>query len=423
MTVVKNIVRGVSLPIQHSVLAQLGSNVNFFNTRVFWDNTETDPVVDKDSELTNYFKQVKMVALNSAGQEVHTFATWNSPLVVGATDGSLGQAMAKLPKLYVKIEYDANGYIEAYTLRSTPATGFTLHECFWDYDLMDGSKGRDYIYVGSYEGDIADGKLHSRSGVVSTGGETMGTFRTAAQATFTDGNGHLLDFYTQELIQLLFYAYYGTRDSQTALPGYTERSAYNEADFRNNGRTDILTTINGSVDAQTGVGELDADLAEGWRDEGRGTAIANRFLFIENIFGGKWKFLDGCSFDGRLEQKKTAFVHPDPRVFTSVDADILTNYIDLNVDLLSADTTSWIGGVGRGFIPLAALGADSAKYYCDLFYSYLSDAAARNHLRSVLAGGRLYNGSVAGLAARSSVYSLAHAYSYSGCRLMYKPNL
>ncbi len=399
---------------------RLGSKLNYFNTRVFWDNTETDPVVDKDSELTNYFKQVKMVALNAAGQEVHTFATWNSPLVVGATDGSLGQVMAKLPKLYVKIEYDANGYIEAYTLRSTPATGFTLHECFWDYDLMDGSKGRDYIYVGSYEGYSDGSKLNSISGVVSTGSLRMNQFRDLAEATFTDGNGHQLDFYTQELIQLLFYAYYGTRDSQTILPGYTERAAYNAADFRNNGRTDILTTVNGYVNAQTEAGELDADLAAGWRTDGRGTAIANRFLFIENIFGAKWKFLDGCSFDGRVGAKKTAFVHPDPRVFTSVDADILTNYIDLNIDVLTADTTNWIGGVGRGFIPLAALEANSAKYYCDVFYSYLSDAAANNFLRSVLAGGYLASGSNAGLAARRSTNSLADSHSYYGSRLCYK---
>ena len=402
---------------------QQGTKLNYFNTRVEWDNTETDPAVDVSAEMLNYFRQIKMVALNAAGEEVHTFATWNSPTVTGATDGSLGQVTSKLPKLYVKIEYDVNGYITAYTLRSTPAIGFTLHECFWDYDLMDGTKGRDYIYVGSYEGYISGGKLHSRSGVVSTGSQIMSAFRTAAQATFTDGNGHQLDFYTQELIQLLFYAYYGTRDSQTALPGYTERAVYNGADFRKNGRTDILTTVNGYVNAQTGVGELDADLAAGWQADGRGTAIANRFLFIENIFGAKWKFLDGCSFDGRVGAKKTAWVHPDPRKFTSVDADVLTNYIDLNIDVLTAVTTSWIGGVGRGFIPLAALGADSEKYYCDFFYSYLSDAANRNYLRSVLAGGSMYDGTDAGLAARLSVNSLAISSASRGSLLMYKPNL
>ena len=133
-------------------LVKQGSLSNQFNFSVSWDNTETDPAVDVDGSMLNYFKQIKQVGLNDAGQEIHTFATWNSPITTGATDGSLGQVMAKLPKLYVKINYDANGYIESYTLRSTPATGFTLHECFWDYDAMDGSKGRDHIYVGSYEG-------------------------------------------------------------------------------------------------------------------------------------------------------------------------------------------------------------------------------------------------------------------------------
>lgn len=400
----------------------LGSGLNFsFESKVYWDNTESDPTVDIEGDMLNYFRQIKQVGLNDAGQEIHTFATWNIPVTTGATDGSLGQVMSRLPKLYVKIEYDVNGYINSYTLRSTPAAGFTLHECFWDYDAMDGSKGRDYIYVACYEGDSFGGKLHSRSGVVSTGNLRMDQFRALATSTFSVPGGHLLDFYTQELIQLLFYAYFGTRDSQTALPGYTERAAFNAAEFRKNGRTDILTTVNGYVNAQTGEGQEDADLSAGWLDQGRGTAIANRFCFIENIFGAKWKFLDGCSFDGRTTAKKTAWVHPDPRVFTSVDADVL-NYIDLDVDLVSVATTAWIGAVGRGFVPLSYTGADATRYYCDLFYSYLADSS-RNYLRSVRAGGSLYLGSDAGLAARSSINSLAYAYSYIGSRLCFKPNL
>lgn len=400
-------------------LVKQGSLSNQFNFSVSWDNTEPDPTVDTDGSMLNYFKQIKQVGLNDAGQEIHTFATWDNPITTGATDGSLGQVMAKLPKLYVKFEYDENGYITAYTLRSIPAAGFQLHECFWDYDLKDGSKGRDYIYIGSYEGVSSGGKLQSISGVVSTGNLKMDQFRDLAAATFTDGNGHQLDFYTQELIQLLFYAYYGTRDSQTALPGYTERSVYNAADFRKNGRTDILATVNGYVNAQTGVGEIDNDIAAGWKDEGRGTAIANRFCFIENIFGAKWKFIDGCAFDGRTTARKTAWVHSDPRVFTSVDADILTNYIDLEVDLVSVATTAWIGAVGRGFVPLSSTGADAAKYYCDLFYSYLADSA-HNYLRSVHAGGYLSFGSLAGLATRHSYHSLALPNSNRGSRLCYK---
>jgi len=395
-----------------------------FNTRVYWDNTETDPAVDLDGSMLNYFKQIKQVGLNDAGEEIHTFATWGSPKTTGATDGTNGQVMVKLPKLYVKIEYDVNNYLKAYTLRSTPAPGFTLHECFWDYDAMDGSKGRDEVYVGSYEGYNDGSKLCSISGIVSTGSLRMDQFRDLATARSEKSGDaakewHILDFYTEELIDLLFYAYYGTRDSQTALPGYTERSAYNAADFRNNGRTDILTTVNGYVEAQTETGEEDADLATGWKDEGRGTAIANRFLFIENIFGSKWKFLDGCSFDGRVGEKKTAWVHPDPRVFTSVDADVLTNYIDLDVDLIAVTTTAWIGAVGRGFVPLAALTADSAKYFCDLFYSYLADTA-RDYLRSVRAGGDMNRVSYAGLAARSSSSSLSTTYASYASRLCYK---
>ena len=264
--------------------------------------------------------------------------------------------------------------------------------------------------------------MYSISDVVATGNLRMDQFRDAAAAAFTVTGGHQRDFYSDELFMLLFYAFYGTRDSQTALPGYTERAVYNDADFRKTGRSNILTTVNGSVDAQTGIGEIDEDLAAGWKDEGRGRAIANRFLFVENFYGDKWEFDDGCAFDGRTTARKTAWVHPDPRKFTSVDADVLTNYIDLNVDLVSVATTAWVGAVGRGFVPLSSAGADATKYYCDQFYSYLANREL-NYLRSVRAGGSLTIGSLAGLAARISYYSLAHTDALYGSRLMFKPNL
>lgn len=395
---------------------------------VSWANIETDPDVDVVGTLTPYLKGVKMVGLDNDGIEVAEFATYDSPEVTGATDGTDGQVMVKLPKLWVKKDYDLNGYLTGFSLSNYAKADHTLHPCFWDYDsVTPGTPGRDAIYVGAYEATNASGNiLASVSGVVPLTYINIATFRQRANARSSkisphNNEWHLMDFWTNDLIMLLFYAYYGTRQSQEALPGFTERTAWKAAHMRTTGRSNILTTMNGSVDAD--LAGLDSALSTGWLNQGRGTAIANRFLFIENIFGHIWKFVDGCSADGRIGAKKTMWHTPDPRLFSSDQATILSTYEDLNVDLLSVNTESYIGAVGDGFVPLAAFTADSEKFWCDNFWSYLTDAANRNYLRSVRAGGSLPFGASAGLAARVAANALAYEFADCGARLMYKPNL
>ena len=389
-----------------------------------WTNIESDPDIDVDHPLTPYLEEIKMVGLDNDGTEIAEFATYDSPTVTGNTDGTDGQVMVKFPPLWVERYYDENGYLTGYSLANWPKSGFTLHPCFWDYDsVTPGTLGRDAIYVGAYEATNASGNiLASVSGVVPLTNLTMAVFRQRANARSSkisphNNEWHLMDFWTNDLIMLLFYAYYGTRQSQEALPGFTERTAWNAAHMRTTGRSNILTTMNGSVDAD--LAGLDSALSTGWLNQGRGTAIANRFLFIENIFGHIWKFVDGCSADGRIGAKKTMWHTPDPRLFSSDQATILSTYEDLNVDLLSVNTESYIGAVGDGFVPLAALTADSEKFWCDNFWSYLTDTANRNYLRSVHAGGNLNNGAKAGLAARNANNDLANANANNGARLSY----
>lgn len=394
---------------------------------VSWDNNESDPGVDVVGSLTPYLRGVKMVGLANDGTEIAEFATYDNPTVTGNTDGTDGQVMVKLPKLWVKKDYDLNGYLTGFSLSYYAKADHTLHPCFWDYDsVTPGTLGRDAIYVGAYEATYASGDiLASVSGALPGTSLWVTEFRQRANARSSkisphNNEWHLMDFWTNDLIMLLFYAYYGTRQSQEALPGFTERTLDWFTDKRTTGRSNILTAMNGSVDAD--LAGLDSDLSTGWRDEGRGTAIANRFLFIENIFGHTWKWVDGCSADGRVGAKKTMWHTPDPRLFSSVQYDILGTYEDLNVDLLSVNTESYIGAVGDGFVPMAALTADSEKFWCDYILSHLSDAN-RNYLRSVLAGGGMGGGATAGLAARDVYRGINWSPVNAGARLMYKPNL
>ena len=356
---------------------------------------------------TRYFEDIKVVLLNDAGVEQGDLATWASPQITASTTGP-DQVMVRFPKLYYREFYDSNGYLNGIRIDKVPFSGSILHPKFsW-------GNGRDYIYVGAYEASTVSDMLASVSEQPVTTSVTMAAFESRANAR---GDGwHSYDFWTQHLIELLFYVYYGTRDSQAVLPGYTQASAWDYAYTRQTGRSNILTTANGSVEAQLGVGEDDNDLSAVLS---AGDKIANRFCFIENIFGHIWEFLHGCAVDGRIGKQKTMWATPDYRLFSSTAATVLADYENLNIDLLSVTTTSYIKALGKHLLPVAG-GASSSTYYCALMWSYLTDAANLDYLRSVRAGGRLHHGAIAGLAARVSSHSLTDSNASVGSRLCYE---
>lgn len=82
----------------------------------------------------------------------------------------------------------------------------------------------DKLYIGAYAGYASNSKLYSSSGKTPTVSQTIGTFRTQAQAR---GSGYdLISFYPLTLLQCLFIIRYKSIDSQTALGrGYVDASA------------------------------------------------------------------------------------------------------------------------------------------------------------------------------------------------------
>ncbi|MGD9930127.1 MAG: hypothetical protein AB7U05_08915 [Mangrovibacterium sp.] len=368
-----------------------------------------------DEAQTNdwWLRQIKLVLLADNLTENATLADYDNPQIDGGAvlDGSQGQVMAKLPKLYYREFLDDNGVLVRVDISPVKLLGYACHPKFV---RPDGTE-RDYIYIGAYEASNSGSNvLQSVSGSATLTGQTLATFRSSA---FARGAGwYPYDVWTQHFIQLLFYVYYGTFDSQTALPGYTERTVWNDAYKRNTGRSNVLTSINGSVAAD--LAGLDADLDDAnWRIAEKN--IANRFLFIENIFGHIWKFLDGCAFDGRVAGDNSAYVTNNPDLFTSIDAEITTKYTKLGATLPAAVNENYTQSLQAGFLPKAH-GGGSTTYVTDYFWSYLDDAT-RDYFRVVRAGGILYNGSPAGVAARLSLNGLSLAHSTSGSRLCAAP--
>ena len=400
---------------------------------ISFDNTETTPVMDAKGDLAAYIDSIYACTLDDDGNETRILATPSDPIINSQyTDGSEGQCMVKFPRLWYKYDLDIDGNIQGMFIAGYAKAGYTLHPSFsW-------GDGRKYLYIGMYEGSGAT-KLQSISGIVPVTNITIATSRSRAiarkdGATQNDSNWHIMGFWQQHLIDMLFYAYFETRDSQGALPGYTEESGWDTAKIRNTGRSNILTTMNGSVDAQLEAGEDDEDLT----NLSAGDKIANRFLFIENIFGHIWKFNDGTcyvpefDFDAITEtledngnmwnagwgkDLQAVYHTPDIRLFSSDPTDIRDNYEKLNVVPISVAATASIAKAGRGFVPTIEGGTDTQNW-CARFYSYLS-TTDRPYLRVVRAGGNLNIGASAGVACRCAAVDLSVSAANIGARLCY----
>ena len=136
----------------------------------------------------------------------------------GVTDadissGADGDVMIEFPTYWWKMN-KANADIYAYLSKSKADSNFKA------LSHTVGNTVKNKIYIGAYPGIIIDGRLRSLSGQTPTHTQTIGAFRTAAQA---NGIGYQqFGYYQWLMLQHLFYLRFKNRDSQTALgKGYT----------------------------------------------------------------------------------------------------------------------------------------------------------------------------------------------------------
>ena len=333
-------------------------------------------------------------------------ATLGSPEIPAGADltGASGQVMVRFKKFWYKDYLDVNGNLVEKRWSPAELPGYTLHPFF-----SNGTQIADYAYISAYEAGDDGSKLKSASGVAPLTNVDLATYRSRAEARGSGWHGY--DFWAQDLIQFYFYLVYASLDSQGELPGYTEANDYSSAYKRNTGRSDELLTMNGSVDVDlTGIdSDLDGIVAGGDK-------IANRFLFIENIFGHIWKMLDGVAFDGRVGENNTVWLSKNPADYSSVEAEILADYENQGLNLTGS--SGYISTVYPGFIPKGVAGA-SSSHFGDYFYSYLDDAG-RDYFRLVLAGSHLHYGGFAGVGYRNSHNDLSFDFSSLGLRLCAK---
>lgn len=321
------------------------------------------------------FKDIKpCLLLNGVVQKYlnkNNFAQDESGASVDITSGSAGDVMIEIPKCGVKIATSGN----TLTIKITDnpnATGDGFHY----YAHTRATEGDcDKLYVGAYVGYTSSSKLRSLSGKAPTVNQTIGTFRTQAQA---NGDGYdQISFYPLTLLQCLFLIRYKNRNSQTALgSGYVDASAKT-----NTGATDANGMYYGTTSGTVHV----------------------KFAGIEDFWGNVFYFIDG--------------------IFSDSSRNILTAFQNFN-DTGSGYTsrgqgaTSDIGNymskpqgtTETGFIAKEVNGS-STTYFCD--YAYLSASRLAGF------GGSWSYGDYAGTFLLGVAHSASASNSYCGGRLMY----
>jgi hypothetical protein len=161
---------------------------------------------------------------------------------------------------------------------------------------------------------------------------------------------------------------------------------------------------------------LDADIFtdENWMSANH--IIANRFLFIENIFGHRWKFIDGQTFRCTDGVSPIAYITASPLMFSSTDAFVYANYEAKETGLPFNQDFDYTKNFGALLLPKNYQDSTD-RFSCDTYYLYPSDG---DYFRVVVAGGILSSSGNAGVACRSASTGLGYANASCVSRLCFE---
>jgi hypothetical protein len=292
------------------------------------------------------------------------------------TTGADGDVMIEIPKMAYSMKTVGDYLYVKVTNNPSPTNGTNEDWCFHAHTRSTAGD-RDKLYVGAYLG-WTDGssKLRSLSGKAPTAKQTIGEFRTRAQA---NGTGYdQMAFYPLTLLQCLYLIRYKNRDSQTALGrGFVDGNS-------------AATNTGGANTRGMYYGEATGEQQM-------------KFAGIEDFWGNLYYWIDGL-FSNATRNILTAF---------TAFNDTGSGYADRG-----QGATSNIGNYmsvcqgtsATGFIAKTVAGSNST-YYSD--HAFLAASSLPNF------GGDWAGASSAGGFRFYLAYSAADAYSCIGGRLMF----
>ena len=225
------------------------------------------------SEWDDFFGHYPVLLKN--GLEVgklnpNNFAQFEDGTTADITSGNAGDVMIAFPRRGLTIS----------TSGSTLTISMTDDPDNVDFEYnahTRGSTAKDVFYLGAYKGYVASSKLRSLSGKTITANQTIGTFRTQAQA---NGSGYEQSgFYQLIFRQCMYLLKYKNLNSQTAV-GY----GY------------VLSSHNAAI--ATGGTEawgMDCELIKATNPSYMTDQNHHVKCFgLEDFWGNIWEWIDGC---------------------------------------------------------------------------------------------------------------------------------
>ena len=284
------------------------------------------------------------------------------------TSGADGDVMSEFPKIWWKFETIGTDLYVRYSDAQIDAG----YKCLAH---MRGITEKDKCYISSYLGYDLTSKLRSLSGKTPTGSQTIGAFRTLAQA---NGTGYDQIAYFQLLmLQVLFTVMFKSRDSQTALGrGYVDANA-----------TAIAT---GGTNAKgMFYGETTGKLQ-------------NKFCGIEDFFGNLYYWIDGFFSSAAWHMLIANQNFNDTGSgYTDYDQGATAN--------LSGYISVVQGGTETGFVAKVVAGS-ATTYYADAGHLYASTLTSF--------GGAWTTAGIAGAFYLGADMAASHSYASIGARLL-----
>ena len=237
------------------------------------------------------------------------------------TTGADGDVMVEFPKIWWKFETVGTDLYVRYADAQIDAN----YKCLAH---LRGITEKDKCYISAYLGHNLSSKLRSLSGKAPTATQTIGAFRTLAQA---NGTGYDQIAYFQLLmLQVLFIVMFKNRDSQTALGrGYVDGNV----SAINTGGTNAKGMFFGSTNG----------------------SLQNKFCGIEDFYGNLRYWIDGFFSD----TSRNMLI--GTQSFNDTGSGY-TNYGQGSTSDLSGYISGVQGGTESGFIVKATAGSTTTFY-------------------------------------------------------------
>jgi hypothetical protein len=175
------------------------------------------------------------------------------------TSGTDGDVMIEFPKVYWKFETIGTDLYVRYSNKEVDAS----YKCLAH---LRGTTEKDKCYISAYMGYDLSSELRSLSGKTPTATQTIGAFRTLAQAN--GANYDQMAYYPLLMLQVLYTVMFKNIDSQTALGrGYVDGNASSIA----TGGANAKGMFYGETTGQ----------------------LQNKFCGVEDFYGNVYYWIDG----------------------------------------------------------------------------------------------------------------------------------